>query len=43
MAEKIKGAHSIQLLAKDADNLDALSKNGEFIIIINNNMFKIDV
>lgn len=29
MPEKIKGAQLIQLLARDPDNLDALSKNGK--------------
>lgn len=28
MSEKIRGAHLIQLLARDPENLDALSKNG---------------
>lgn len=28
MAEKIKGAHQIQLIARDSNNLEALSKNG---------------
>lgn len=32
MAEKIKGAHYIQFLARDPSNLEALAKNGKVYI-----------
>lgn len=36
MSEKIKGAHLVQLLARDPENLDALSKNGKYFFLVNN-------